>query len=238
MLEIKSTSAKREQFEQWLTGFWEGDGNCRAYVNNQGYYVPSVSIVQKDADMLKYIRDQLGFGKVYQINDVHQLDVRKQEQFAYMLELLCKYLVSEQSADKVNKTFEKFNLSVRAEQHKPSMPWIVGFSDAEGCITWNGYGALQMQIAQNGSDVLEDIKSFVGGNLTRGHTTYKGEKRYNYRLQLYGESLRNFIPSVLKYSCYVQKCSELITKIHVLALDGGYIWSKWAKELLAQEGGE
>jgi len=198
MLEIKSTSAKREQFEQRLTGFWEGDGNCRAYVNNQGYYVPSVSIVQKDADVLKYIRDQLGFGKVYQINDVHQLDVRKQEQFAYMLELLCKYLVSEQSADKVNKTFEKFNLSVRAEQHKPSMPWIVGFSDAEGCITWNGYGALQMQIAQNGSDVLEDIK----------------------------------------YSCYVQKCSELITKIHVLALDGGYIWSKWAKELLAQEGGE
>jgi len=221
--------------EQWLTGFWEGDGSCGTYVNNLGYLVPTVSFVQKDADVLAYICDQLGCGKVHQINNVYQLNVRKQEQFAHVLGLLCKHLVGKQSVSRVNKAFETLSLKVRTQQHRPTMPWIIGFFDAEGCITWNGYGALQMQISQNESDVLEDIRDLIGGNLTRGSTTYKGEKRYNYRLQLYGDSLRDFVPEVLRYSRYVQKRNELVVRIYALALEGGRVWNKWAKETIAQE---
>ena len=206
--------------EQWLTGFWEGDGAC--YVGSNT--VPTVSIEQDSRGMLEYVQSTLGFGHVYTYSGHSHFRVHKQEDFAKLAALLSRCVVGEQSNSKLNLVFERLGLSVKAQRHVPTMPWVVGFFDAEGSIDWNNQGIPSLYFSQKSPGVLLDIQSLLGGSMY--------PIRQWHHLYPLGDNLRNFLPNILWYSHHEPKRQKLTTMIYVLARDGNGVWSKWAREVL------
>ena len=51
--------------EQWLTGFFEGDGGIGAYYDSSvNKLVPNITFVQKEKSILEDVRSLLGFGYI------------------------------------------------------------------------------------------------------------------------------------------------------------------------------
>jgi LAGLIDADG endonuclease len=61
--------ANMESFLDWFIGFAEGDG-CFSYTINTDLHHVDFLLVQKDPKILFKIRKQLGFGKVYNIEEI------------------------------------------------------------------------------------------------------------------------------------------------------------------------
>jgi len=221
-----------EQTEQWLTGFFEGDGSVGAYYDSSvDKLVPNIRFTQKEKSVLEDVRNLLGFGYIGTQNASY-LQIRGWKRCAKLLTLFCKYTVSDQMIIRINDVFEKFDPGVRAEKHRPSMPWTIGFFDAEKHIDWNSYGDLHANFTQKDRVVLEDIRTLVGGNIHSDRSTYKGEPYDYFKLYLSGSELRSFIPHVLEYSHYELEKQKLITMIYALAREGNGVWGKWAKEFV------
>jgi len=216
--------------EQWLTGFWEGDGSTGAYYDSSvDNLVPNVIFIQKERGVLEGIRDLIGYGYIRTPN----LQIRGWKRCARLLALFCRHTVSEHSVSRINRVFEKFDLDVKASRHKPSVPWTIGFFDAEGHIDWDNSGQLQSNFAQKDLAVLEDVQVLVGGNIRSDKSTYKGEPYYYFKLYLEGNVLRNFIPLILEYSHCESRRRKLLAQIYALASDGNGVWNNWAKELMS-----
>lgn len=215
--------------EQWLIGFWEGDGSCGTYLNKSlGLYIPKITFTQKDKEVLEHIKDMLGFGNIVLQTDSYNLSINNwKPRCAKVFELLCKHVVGTQSVNKINRVFEEFGLSTRAQQHQPTMPWTVGFFDAEGSVEWANVG-FRAYFSQKDLTILEGTQELVGGGLHPVHSWH--------HLLLTGNDLRNFVPHVLKYSHHEPKRQHLLTMIHVLAQDGNGVWGNWAKELIRRGG--
>jgi len=221
-----------KEIEQWLTGFWEGDGSCGAYYDSSvDNLVPNVTFIQKDRSVLEDIRDLIGYGYIRTPN----LQVRGWKRCMELLILFCEHIVGEQSVSKVNNMLEKCDLDTLALRHEPSMPWIVGFFDAEGHIDWDNCGQLQSNFAQKDRVVLEDVQAHIGGSIRRDKSTYKGKPYYYFKLYPEGSVLRDFIPHILKYSRHESKRRKLLTQIYALASDGNGVWNRWARELISRE---
>lgn len=216
-----------EHKEQWLTGFWEGDGSCGNYLNKSlGLFIPKITFTQKDRGVLEHIKNLLGYGNISPQTDSYNLSVSSwKPRCARVFELLCKYVVGQQSVNKIKGVFEEFGLDVRARQHDPSVPWTVGFFDAEGNMDWcNTHDAIKAYFSQAESTILEDTQKLVGGTMRPVDSWF--------HLSLSGDDLRDFIPHILEYSHHKPKRQHLLTMIHVLARNGGGVWNNWARELL------
>lgn len=48
----------------WIVGFYEGEGSCGFYPTGRGYYKLLVRITQLEPDVLLYIQETLGCGRV------------------------------------------------------------------------------------------------------------------------------------------------------------------------------
>jgi len=203
--------------EQWLTGFWEGDGLFGLYVHN-GHYQPQLGFYQKDRGVLDYVQTLLGFGRVRpcNYNTLYTLTIYSRERCVKLLAMFCKYVVSKQTIAK---------MEISAQQHEPSMSWIVGFFDAEGGVDWDNHGEMQLSISQKEREVLEKIQAYVGGRIY-------GDGAY-WKLRPLGCNLRSFIPSILEFSHNELKRQRLITMLYVLARNDG-VWGSWARELIGK----
>lgn len=216
-----------EEQEQWLAGFWEGDGSCGNYLNKSlGLVIPKITITQKDRRVLEHIKDMLGFGNIARQTNSYNLVISSwRPRCARVFELLCRYVVGQQSVNKINSVFEEFGLSVRARQHEPTLPWIAGFFDAEGNVDWCAtHDAIKAYFSQKELTILESTQELVGGTLRPANSYH--------HLLLNGNDLRNFVPHILKYSHHEPKRQHLLTMIYVLARDGNGVWNNWAREII------
>lgn len=215
-----------EQFEQWLTGFWEGDGSCGT--QQDGYSViPYITLAQKDKGVIEHVMDLLGFGYIGYSSGGYRLRIGGSPRCAKVFALLCKHVVGQQSVDKINRVFEELGLDVRAQKCAVAIPWLVGFFDAEGNVDWSNMGDLQAKISQKEWSILESTRVVIGGSIIRGSNCYN--------LTLCGNGFRTFIPQILRYTHHTPKKQVLLAKVHALAREGKGVWGDWARVLLEVE---
>ena len=145
-----SSETKREaikfddNFKWWFIGFTEGDGSF--VLGRDGYLEFKVTQSSVDAQILFYIKKELGFGSVSvqdKINKTHHFRVRDKKNLLKLISifngnLLTKYKINQFKlwVEGFNK---KYNMKIEVIESKQIVnlnnAWLSGFTDAEGCFT-------------------------------------------------------------------------------------------------------
>ena len=146
-----TTSAKHakhakvdKDFISWFAGFLEGDG-C-LHITNKGYLEAKVTQSSTDAQVLFYIKKNLGFGQVKlqdSVNKTHCYVVRDSKNLYKLISILNGNMRTESKQRSLALFIDAFNL-----KYKENIPfdkkikavslndgWLSGFTDAEGCFT-------------------------------------------------------------------------------------------------------
>jgi len=133
-----------DKFKWWFIGFSEGDGSF--IVNKDGYLEFKITQSSVDAQILFYIKKQLGFGSVSvqdKVNKTHHFRVRNKKDILTLIQIfngniITKYKINQfvlwiEGFNKVYKT----NIKCLDQQHQLNLDnsWLSGFTDAEGCFT-------------------------------------------------------------------------------------------------------
>jgi hypothetical protein len=174
-----------QSFLEWLVGFTEGDGSF--IVNNRGTSIFVITQSTVDIQLLKYIQQVLGFGRVikqgpstsrYVVEDVASVTLLialfngnlvfplKQASFALYLEAF-------------NKRSQAQVVEFISPLVKPTFndSWLSGFTDAEGCFNCSLLGNstayrfrfLLAQLGKINLPVLTHITTLIGG-VVRPHS--------------------------------------------------------------------
>jgi len=131
-------------FKWWFIGFTEGDGSF--ILNKDGYLEFKVTQSSVDAQILFYIKKELGFGSVSiqdKINKTHHFRVRDKENLLKLISvfngnLLTRYKINQFKlwVEGFNK---RYNMKIEVLESKQIVnlnnAWLSGFTDAEGCFT-------------------------------------------------------------------------------------------------------
>jgi len=132
------------EFKFWFIGFTEGDGSFIS--NSNGYLEFKVTQSSVDAQVLFYIKKQLGFGSVSvqdRNNETHHFRVRDKKGLIKIIEIFNGNLYTEKRinqfrswVDNFNKTYKE-NIKIINKINSPTLDnaWLAGFTDAEGCFT-------------------------------------------------------------------------------------------------------
>lgn len=206
-------------WKDWWIGFLEGDGSFFIRSNNTlGFEISQKSL---DAQVLYYIKKELGFGKVNH-NSISKLSrfiiSSKPEGYLKMLEIL---KVSElrliKRQNQYGKWIERANLLTnnrKLEEQNPTLKnpswedsWLSGFIDAEGCFRISYEKGLDkyrlfFQITQDELEIIEKIKELFG----KKHRGSIIKDRNTYLLMISGKEARELIINYLnKYPLKTQK---------------------------------
>lgn len=131
-------------FKWWLIGFAEGDGSF--ILNKDGYLEFKITQSSIDAQILFYIKKNLGFGSVSvqdKKNKTHHFRVRDKKNILKLIQLfngniLTKYKINQFKVwvDGFNKKY-KMNIKLVECNKKVKLDnaWLSGFTDAEGCFS-------------------------------------------------------------------------------------------------------
>lgn len=131
-------------FKQWLIGFTEGDGSF--IINKNNYLEFKITQSSNDAQILFYIKKELGFGSVSvqdKKNKTHHYRVRNKEGILKLIEIFNGNLCTERKNNQFKLWLEAFNKAYKTnivlieKKNNPSLEdsWLNGFTDAEGCFT-------------------------------------------------------------------------------------------------------
>ena len=131
-------------FKWWFIGFTEADGSF--ILNKDGYLEFKLTQASVDAQILFYVKKQLGFGSVSvqdKINKTHHFRVRDKKNLLTLINifngnLLTKYKINQFKlwVEGFNKVY-KMNIQVVETKQVVSLDnaLLSGFIDAEGCFT-------------------------------------------------------------------------------------------------------
>ena len=133
-----------ENFKFWFIGFTEGDGNFSIYINK--YLEFKITQSSKDAQILFYIKKELGFGSVSvqdKKNKTHHFRVRDKKGILKLINIFNGNLKTEHKNIQFKNWIETYNntYSDNTIYIKPNnnisleTSWLAGFTDAEGCFT-------------------------------------------------------------------------------------------------------
>jgi hypothetical protein len=131
-------------FKWWLIGFTEGDGSF--IVNKNGYLEFKITQSSVDAQVLFYIKKQLGFGSVSvqdKINKTHHFRVRDKNNLFKLIQIFNGNILTKYKFNQFKiwvegfNTIYKMNINILDSKHKLNLDdtWLLGFTDAEGCFT-------------------------------------------------------------------------------------------------------
>ena len=173
-------------FLEWFIGFTEGDGNFT--VSNRGDLVFVVTQGTPDIQILHFIADTLGFGRVIkQGPNTHRFVVQDKANIWLLVSLFNGNMVLPGKQLSFSAFLEGYNLwALKGRMNFPSITfipslvlptlgdsWLLGFTDAEGCFTCsflstsNGY-RFRYMIAQalvSNLPVLLYISTLIGGTV-------------------------------------------------------------------------
>jgi hypothetical protein len=152
---ITEGATVNEEFEEWLTGFCEGDGTV--YLNDRGY--PIVAFEQKERDVLDYISSVIAHGHFYVTEHTQRLQFHS-SYCAPLLEMFSRHVVSMHFLERLNVVLVGVGLQ-SAVLHRPTADWFAGFWDAEG----TSGNQPSIQVSQKERSVLEALRILFGGHI-------------------------------------------------------------------------
>nr|UFJ43959.1 LAGLIDADG endonuclease [Cordyceps tenuipes] len=133
-----------DEFKWWFIGFTEGDGSF--IVNKSGYLEFKVTQSSIDAQILFYIKKELGFGSVSvqdKVNKTHHYRIRDRKNINKLIQIFNGNIVTNYKLNQFkiwvnafNKIY-KTNIQCIENKHELTLNnwWLSGFTDAEGCFT-------------------------------------------------------------------------------------------------------
>jgi Proton-conducting membrane transporter/NADH-Ubiquinone oxidoreductase (complex I), chain 5 N-terminus/LAGLIDADG endonuclease len=133
-----------ENFKWWFIGFAEGDGSF--IINKNGYLEFKVTQSSIDAQILFYIKKELGFGSVSiqdKENKTHQFRIKDKENLSKIINIFNGNLITKYKINQFNLWVKAFNkkylTDINIIESKQELcldnAWLSGFTDAEGCFT-------------------------------------------------------------------------------------------------------
>lgn len=210
-------------FESWLIGFAEVDGGFS--IDKRGYLVFKVTQSRVDAQVLFYIKKELGFGSVTvqsKLNQTHQYRVRDKDNLLKIINIFNGNLITKNKKLQFKSWLEAFNLKYKTnithiesnEKVNLHNGWLSGFTDAEGCFTSSAY------LSKRGKHIVtvryvvsqkNDVEfSKLLANLIDGYVTYvKSYNGYNTvvnfgRLNKILSYLHNYPLKIKKHVSYLR----------------------------------
>lgn len=135
-------------FLSWFIGFAEGNG-CFCTTGKRGYLEFKITQSSSDAQVLFYIKKQLGFGSVSiqdKKNNTHYYRVRDKENLIKIINIFNGNLLTEKKNIQFKHWLECFNVRYQTEiEFIPNINktfldiynngWLAGFTDSEVCFT-------------------------------------------------------------------------------------------------------
>jgi len=186
-------------FLTWFIGFTEGEGSF--IVNNRGDLAFVITQSTSDINVLNYIKETLGFGKVIaqSINTSRYVTQSKTE-ISILINLFNGNIVLPTKREKFKLFLKGFNLWVSKGRIKlnplifknsiilPNLNnyWLAGFTDGEGCFSCSirdkkGF-SINFNIAQKGENnvkILKHLCLLFNGGIVSSHSV---KNVYEYRI--------------------------------------------------------
>jgi hypothetical protein len=133
-----------EKFKWWFIGFSEGDGSF--ILNKDGYLEFKVTQSSVDAQILFFIKKELGFGSVSlqdKKNKTHHFRVRDKKNILKLIHIFNGNIITNYKFNQFKYWVigfnKKYNMNIKwLEPHHTlnlNNGWLAGFTDAEGCFT-------------------------------------------------------------------------------------------------------
>lgn len=208
-------STHKRMFYEWLIGFTEGNGSF--IINNHNKYIEFIiTQVSTDAQVLFYIKKELGFGSVSkQDKNTHHFKVKDKKGllkiiniFNGKLQLIKTQYKFITFVNRYNETY-KTNitiLNIHSNIISLNNGWLSGFTDAKGCFTHsyiNNIINIQFILSQKNEDLLMNKLAL----LLNG---------YNYKLKTCDTtnlivSYRKLMPLIKYFNTYTFKTKIIIT---------------------------
>ena len=134
----------KDEFKSWFIGFTEGNGNFLVYKDK--YLEFKITQSSNDAQILFYIKKELGFGSATlqnKANKTHHFRVRKKEAILKLIEIFNGNIYTNHKNIQFAKWIEAYNKIYNENiVYKKNITdinlnnsWLTGFTDAEGCFT-------------------------------------------------------------------------------------------------------
>nr|YP_313631.1 LAGLIDADG homing endonuclease [Epidermophyton floccosum]AAW78237.1 LAGLIDADG homing endonuclease [Epidermophyton floccosum] len=174
----------KNEFKYWFIGFTEGDGLFSVYKDK--YLEFKITQSSNDAQILFYIKKELGFGSVMlqdKINKTHQFRVRKKESILKLIEIFNGNILTKhkniQFANWIQAYNKLYNKNIIYKKNiidiNLNNSWLAGFTDSQGCFTVstikkNKYNSRQVTVryilSQKGElDLLNKIALLLNGKV-------------------------------------------------------------------------
>lgn len=230
-------------FLSWLIGFTEGEGSF--IVNNRGDLAFVVVQSTSDINILYYIQETLGFGKVIsQSVKTSRYITQSKKEIEIIISLFNGNVILPTRKIRLNKFINGFNLwaskgNIKLEPIvfidnyiKPSLnnSWLAGFTDGEGCFSCSignkkGF-SFNYSLAQKGEDniiILKNISSIFKGGIVSNHFI---KDVYEYRIAgikacpnifPYFDEYTLLTKKILSYTLWKQIWLNLCNKDHLNA---------------------
>lgn len=228
--DIDNSLNLNSNFKYWFIGFTEGDGSF--IVNKNGYLEFKVTQSSIDAQILFYIKKELGFGSVRvqdKNNKTHHFRVRDQKGILKLIHILNGNLLTERKNNQFKLWLEAFNKAYKINiqliqnDNNPTLDnaWLSGFSDSEGCFTVSvikrseSYNQVQVRYILSQKNELELMTKIAA--LFDGKVTYlKSYDGYNMTVNL--SKLRKVISYFNIYSLKTKKYIDYFNWLKVYKL--------------------
>jgi hypothetical protein len=145
---LPNNNVPSDTFLTWLIGFTEGEGSF--IVNNRGDLVFVITQATVDKQILDFIKEILGFGKVISQSAITSRYVtQNKKEIDIIISLFNGNLVLPKRQETFDKYVKGFNewvtkgrilLDPVTNKKRPVLPtlndaWLAGFTDGEGCFT-------------------------------------------------------------------------------------------------------
>jgi hypothetical protein len=237
--------AINNKFKWWFIGFTEGDGSF--IVNKDGYLEFKITQSSVDAQILFYIKKELGFGSVSvqdKINKTHHYRVRDRKNLFKLIQIFNGNIVTKYKLNQFKIWVNAFNKVYRTdtlclEDKYPltlDNAWLSGFTDAEGCFTSctsvsksTGQAITTVRYVISQKDDIEfskDLADKINGYITHvksynGYNTVVNFGKLN-KILLY---LKNYPLKTKKFISYKRwlKIFELVKNKKHLTIEGRII---------------
>lgn len=194
-------------FLEWFVGFLEGDGNFQMWQDG-GRMRFAIQIIQKDEQLLRNLRTELGFGRVGEISANHgkkypQLRFEKRQDILAFLHLCAGNLRLSKTQARFQtwavQVCQHFNISMVVNPHGLSQqpvslesPWLSGFFQADG--GFNSQYRVEKKRCKGGFNTVEGYRVAL-----RAYLDQKGEEKI---LRELAQLLGGFVYCRNKEKCY------------------------------------
>lgn len=210
-----------DNFLTWLIGFTEGEGSF--IVNNRGDLVFVITQATIDKQVLEFIQEILGFGKVIPQSAITSRYVtQNKKEIDIIISIFNGNLVLPQRKEKFDLFVKGFNkwvtkgrilLEPIVIKNRPILPtlndaWLAGFTDGEGCFACSigekkGF-SFNFNIAQKWAinlKVLEHFSVLFRNGIISSHSV---ENVYEFRVGGLN-NCKNIFPYFDNYPLYTKK---------------------------------